>query len=150
MGAKLHSRMRQVMTDTERRLDAALLDMSGAIMRTSQVLAPKKTRALVKSHKITRKGIAFYRISAGNSQVPYAAAQEVGYFTLKTYVRVQFPSLAGADSSSDEGWRTLSAGRHYFKSYSTAGTGKEYMKRAVEAEKGRLLIHIRKHARSSS
>jgi len=72
MGAKLRSHMSKFISATERNLDAATLDASTDVMKTSQVIAPKLTRALVKSHKITRVKSAHYRITAGSGRVPYA------------------------------------------------------------------------------
>lgn len=46
--------------------------MATDVDRISAMLAPKLTRALVKSRKIERRGSAHYAVSFGNSQVPYA------------------------------------------------------------------------------
>lgn len=52
--------------------DRAVLSLATDIDRTSAILAPKLTRALVNSKKINRKGTAHYSVSYGSAQVPYA------------------------------------------------------------------------------
>ena len=69
---RVTSRVIEWASGQERKFDFAVLSAVTDIDRTSAVLAPKLTRALVKSRKINRKGIAHYSVSYGNSQVPYA------------------------------------------------------------------------------
>lgn len=52
--------------------DRAILSMATDIDRTSAILAPKLTRALVNSKRIIRKGVAHYSVVYGGGSVPYA------------------------------------------------------------------------------
>lgn len=70
--ARLTSRIVPWASERERKLDLSVLQMVTDIDRQSALLAPKLTRALVKSRKINRRGVAYYTVSYGNSQVPYA------------------------------------------------------------------------------
>lgn len=72
MAGRLHSRMSQLSISQERSLDVTVLQMATDIHRTASVLAPKLTRALVKSGRIERIRPAYYRVLFGNRQVPYA------------------------------------------------------------------------------
>lgn len=60
------------------RYDRGMLEAATDIDRTSAILAPKLTRALVKSRQIIRKGVAHYAVRYGNTQVPYARIQHEG------------------------------------------------------------------------
>lgn len=70
--ARVSSHIIEWASRKERDLDRVVLEMATDIDRTSAILAPKLTRALVNSKRINRKGIAHYSVSYGNSQVPYA------------------------------------------------------------------------------
>lgn len=56
----------------EAALDRAVLGMATDIDRTSALLAPRLTGALINSKRINHKGIAHYSVSYGSYQVPYA------------------------------------------------------------------------------
>jgi hypothetical protein len=72
MAVRLTSKLSEWANKTEKGLDLAVLEMATDIHRVSGILAPKLTRALVNSGRITRKGVAHYQVSYGSSQVPYA------------------------------------------------------------------------------
>ena len=67
------SRVRQWATQQERNtFEKAMLSMMTDVHRQSQILAPKDTRALVKSGKIERQGNMHYQVRYGGGNVPYA------------------------------------------------------------------------------
>lgn len=66
------SRIKEWTGSTEQKLDIAVLEMATDIHRQSGVLAPKLTRALVNSGKITKVGKGHYTVSYGGGSVPYA------------------------------------------------------------------------------
>lgn len=53
-------------------IQAGLLDVTTAIHERSAILAPKDTRALVKSGKVEKTGSMEYTVSYGSPKVPYA------------------------------------------------------------------------------
>ncbi len=57
---------------TDRELDTAVFKMATDIHRQSIILAPKASRGLVNSGRITRKRSADYEISFGGGSIPYA------------------------------------------------------------------------------
>lgn len=59
--------------------------MATDIHSRSAVLAPKDTRNLVNSGKITRLGKAHYAVTYGSAKVPYARIHELGGMTGKDY-----------------------------------------------------------------
>ena len=83
------SRMSEVIADNVQMLDKAVLDMSTDIHRESQILAPKDTRALVKTGRIERLGEADYQVVYGGNyqglSVPYARIHELGGWTGRGY-----------------------------------------------------------------
>lgn len=52
--------------------DRRVLEMVTDIHRDASILAPKLTRALVNSGRISRAGEAHYRVTFGGGNVPYA------------------------------------------------------------------------------
>lgn len=70
--ARLTSRMNQVVDRLTLRADAATLGMVTDIHAAASRIAPKRTRALVKSGRIVRLGHAAYRVTFGDARVPYA------------------------------------------------------------------------------
>lgn len=77
------SHIKQWTSQTESKLDLAVLEIATDIHRLASIKAPKDSRALVKSGKVTRKGKAHYAVRFGSPQVRYAAAQEAGQMTVK-------------------------------------------------------------------
>lgn len=66
------SHIKEWTAKTEGKLDVAVLEMATDIHRTSAVMAPKDSRALVNSGRIERKGSASYSVVYGGGSVPYA------------------------------------------------------------------------------
>jgi hypothetical protein len=66
------SRINQWVDGKEVDFDKSMLALVTDVHRTSQILAPKLTRSLVKSGRIVRKGLAHYAVRYGDRQVPYA------------------------------------------------------------------------------
>lgn len=56
----------------EKDADFVVLDMVTDIHRTASMIAPKESRALVKSGRISREGNAHYKVIFGGGAVPYA------------------------------------------------------------------------------
>jgi len=78
-------------------LDAAVLELATDIHRVASVLAPKATKALVKSGKINKKGIAHYSVTFGGDQVPYARRRH--YENKKTPGSLRYLERAGDAAS---------------------------------------------------
>lgn len=66
------SRIKHWNAASEGKIDLAVLEMATDIHRTSAILAPKDSRALVNSGRIERKGSASYSVVYGGGAVPYA------------------------------------------------------------------------------
>lgn len=64
---------------------AGLLELITDVQRRSAVLAPKDTRALVNSAKISMLGSLSFQMAYGNSKVPYARIHELGGKTGRRY-----------------------------------------------------------------
>lgn len=58
--------------DSTKGLEKGLAEMATDIHAKASILAPKETRALVNSGKITRIDAEAYKVSFGSSKVPYA------------------------------------------------------------------------------
>lgn len=93
MAVRFTSRIKQWASGTERKLDLAVLEMATDIHRISGTLAPKQTRALVNSGRITRNGMANYTISYGGGSVPYAKRRH--YENRKTPSSLRYLEKAG-------------------------------------------------------
>ena len=83
--------------DTEQKLDFAVLQMATDIHRVSAVLAPKASRALVNSGRISREGQAHYKVIYGGGAVPYARIRH--YINKKNPQTLRYLENAG-DSTS--------------------------------------------------
>jgi len=83
--------------DTERKLDLVVLEMATDIHRVASTLAPKASRALVNSGRISREGKAHYKVIFGGGSVPYAKRRH--YENKKTPSSLRYLENAG-DSTS--------------------------------------------------
>lgn len=91
------SRIKQWTSQTEGKLDLAVLEMATDIHRVSGLLAPKDTRALVNSGRIEREGKAHYKVIYGGGAVPYARRRH--FENKKTPGSLRYLERAG-DSTS--------------------------------------------------
>lgn len=85
--------MKEWTAQTGSRLDGIALEMATDIHRISGVIAPKDSRALVNSGRITRKGEAHYTVSYGGGSVPYARMRH--YQNRKTPGSLRYLERAG-------------------------------------------------------
>lgn len=87
------SHIKQWTADTERKLDVAVLEMATDIHRVASILAPKASRALVNSGRISREGQAHYKVTFGGGAVPYARRRH--YENKKTPSSLRYLENAG-------------------------------------------------------
>lgn len=66
------SRIKEWTAKTELNADLSVLEMVTDIHTQSSILAPKLTRALVNSGRISRVALAHYKVTYGGGSVPYA------------------------------------------------------------------------------
>lgn len=71
-GYTFTSRIKKWTSDTEKKLDAAVLTMATDIHREAVLMAPRDESALVNSGRIERVKAGFYKIIFGGGRVPYA------------------------------------------------------------------------------
>lgn len=69
---RFDSRIKQFVDKVEDEMDISMLDLVTDVHRTASVLAPKDSRTLVKSGRISRQGKAHYKVIFGGGAVPYA------------------------------------------------------------------------------
>lgn len=58
--------------NTDRQLDAGVLEMAIDIQKRASILAPVDTRNLANSGRVQKIGSGIYRVIFGSSRVPYA------------------------------------------------------------------------------
>jgi len=72
MAVRFTSRIKQWTTETEQKIDIAVLELATDIDRVAKINAPKASRALVNSAVIEKKGSGHYSVRFGGGNVPYA------------------------------------------------------------------------------
>lgn len=97
MAVRFTSRIKQWSEKTEKKLDLAVLEIATDIDRAAAILSPKASRALMNSGRISREGVAHYKVIYGGGQVPYARRRH--YENKKTPSSLRYLERAGDATS---------------------------------------------------